>query len=176
MTDLTSYAPIRIFFSGLLRILFSAPVFLVCYVVIHIVLHPPKTTASAADMPMWIIELIGLLFFLVGLLIFLGGVGRIVSAFMPRCFLRAGPEGLHLRFPLRGALGRFSLPEYKLAWAEIAQIGLFTYRINGIPTSSELRLHLRNGKTLKIERSLFAASSARLQAQLLALQAQGARA
>jgi len=47
MTDLTSYAPVRVFPAGLWRLLFSVPLFLVAYVVFRAtILNPPKAAPA----------------------------------------------------------------------------------------------------------------------------------
>ena len=47
MTDLTSYAPVRVFLAGLWRLLFSVPLFLVAYVVLRAtILNPPKAAPA----------------------------------------------------------------------------------------------------------------------------------
>jgi len=176
MKFLTSFSPIRIFISGLLRISFSTPLLFVGGVIIWIVLRPAKAPPSAGDPPIWTIALISIPFLFFGVMVFAGGAGRIISAFSRNCFIAAGPPGVAVRYPVHGWFGRFSFSEYKLLWNDIRQIILYTYRINGIPSTTELRLQLRDGSTIKIDRNNFAASSKTLQAELLALKAQFARA
>lgn len=175
MKYLTSFSPIRISISGLLRILFGAPLILVGGVILWIVLQPPKAPPSAADPPLWSIGLISIPFLLVGVMVFAGGVGRLISASARNCYIAAGPPGVAFRYPVHGWFGRFSFSEHKLLWKDINQIILYTYRINGIPSTTELRLQLRDGSVIKIDRNNFAASSASLQRELLALKAQSAR-
>lgn len=174
MVELTSYSPVRIFLSGVFRVLFSAPPFLVAGVFVAILLHPPKAAPTASDPPIWALGLIGLLFFVVGLSMLTGGIGRMISAFSRKCCFRTGPEGIVLRFPVRGWFGRYTVPEWKLRWDDVVQIYDFVYKINGIPTSSELRLRLRDGKTIKIPREYFAASPAVLAQHLPAMRPQKA--
>ncbi len=170
MKFLTSFSPTRIFISGFLRILFSAPLLLVSYSIIWIVLRP-----GAAELPPWGLAPIGIIFLLFGVMVFAGGVGRIICAFARNCFIAAGPPGVALRYPVHGWFGRFSFSEHKLLWSDIREIVLYTYRINGIPSTTELRLQLRDGSVIKVDRNNFAASSATLQRELLALKARSTR-
>lgn len=172
MKYLTSYSPTRIFISGIWRILFSAPLLFTGSVLFFVAFRHPNAPPSAADPPMWIMAPIGFLFLLWGLMVFAGGVGRMISAFARNCFIAAGPPGVAVRYPIHGWFGRFSFSEHKLLWNDIRQIVLYTYRINGIPTTTELRLQIRDGSYIKINRNNFAASSKTLQGQLLALRAQ----
>lgn len=172
MKYLTSFSPTRIFISGIWRFLFSAPLLFTGGVIIFIALQPSKAPPSAGDPPMWAMALIGVLFGLWGLMVFAGGMGRIISAFARDCFFAAGPPGVAIRYPVHGWFGRFSFSEHKLLWNDIRQIILYTYRINGIPSTTELRLQLRDGSYIKINRNNFVASSKTLQAELLALKAQ----
>lgn len=170
MTDLTSYAPVRVFLAGLWRLLFSVPLFLVAYVVFRAtILNPPKAAPAAGDPPLWAIALIGVVFALFGLAVLLSGIGRIISAFARDCYFRAGPGGIAVRCPVRHWFGRYSLPAQKWGWADIDRIVHHSYRISGIPAGTELHLYFKSGKRMKIERSCFAASPAELQKELLAL-------
>jgi hypothetical protein len=172
VTDLTRYAPLRIIFSGLWRIVFGAVLALPALAVAFALTHQSHVARSAADPPLWMLLLMGAIFGFVSLSIMAGGVGRIVSAFSTTCYFRAGPDGLAVAFPERGWLGRFRIGEYRFSWADIAQFVLFTYRINGIPSGTALHLRLSNGKTIAIERSYFSKSPKKLQQQLLALRAE----
>ncbi|HEY1735106.1 MAG TPA: hypothetical protein VGG12_00525 [Methylovirgula sp.] len=114
-------------------------------------------------------------FLFFGVTIFAGGVGRLISASARSCYIAAGPPGVAVRYPLHRAFGRFSVTEYKLLWSDIRQIVLYTHHVNGIPTTTELRLQLRDGSLIKIDRCNFSASSATLQKEILALSEQAAR-
>jgi hypothetical protein len=71
--------------------------------------------------------------------------------------------------PKRGRFGRFSLIEYNFKWNEIQQLVQFTHRVNLIPVSRELRIHLMDGKTVAIERFYFSANVISLQEQLVTI-------
>jgi len=47
----------------------------------------------------------------------------------------------------------------------------FTYRTNGIPTATELRIYTRAGTMIRVERMYFSASAMGLQSHLLTIQA-----
>jgi hypothetical protein len=55
----------------------------------------------------------------------------------------------------------------------VERIVHFTFRTNGIPTGTELRIHLKDGSRLTVERMYFSASVKRLQDELLAILASG---
>jgi hypothetical protein len=114
-------------------------------------------------------------FLLVGVLIFSGGIGRICCAFARNCYLRAGPQGMALRFPELGWFGRFRVREHAIPWREVARLVHFTYRVSGIPTSRELRVQLRNGKTIKIPRYFFSQPIELVEDQLREIMARAAR-
>jgi hypothetical protein len=65
-----------------------------------------------------------------------------------------------------GWFGRFRVREFLLRSSEIAELVHFTYRINGIPTSRELRIRPRQGALIKVPRYVFADSSEAIQVRL----------
>jgi len=168
MQEIATYAPIRIALTGLWRVAFGgALVWLAAVGALHTFPHGPR---SATDPSLLVSVLMPLGFSLVGLMIALPGIGRIASAFSRDCYLRGGPAGISVRIPMRGWFGRFRVRAFHFGWDEIDRLVDFTYRINGIPTSHELRIHLRNGSRLKIEGSFFSLSPAAIQSLLLAMQ------
>jgi hypothetical protein len=166
MIEVTRYAPIRIFLVGLGRMLIGAVPLALGTLIAFAVTHMPAAAPSAADPPPWLLALLAALFILVGLAILSGGVGRICSAFARNCHLRAGPGGIALRLPVQGWFGRYRVRDFALRWDEIGELVHFTYRINGIPTSRELRIRPRTGALIKIPRYMFSDSSDALQDRL----------
>ncbi len=165
MIEVTRYAPVRIIMVGLGRMIIGAvPLALAALIVVA---TTTSTAApSAADPPPWLFAAIAAFFLFIGLVIFSSGVGRIASAFARNCYLRAGPQGTALRLPVQGWFGRFRVREIQLRWSEIGELVHFTYRINGIPTSRELRIRPRTGALIKIPRYVFSDSSDALQDRL----------
>jgi hypothetical protein len=126
---------------------------------------------SADDPPKWLIYMGVLLFVLLATLGLSSGVGRIISAGSRECFFRAGRDGIAIRMPRQGWFGRFHLAHYRLKWSEVERLVHFTYKTNGIPTATELRIYTRAGAMIRVERMYFSASVMGLQQQLLAIQA-----
>jgi hypothetical protein len=166
MIEVTRYAPVRIVLVGIGRMIIGAIPLALGALIIFATTRTPTAAPSAADPPPWLFAVIAALFLFVGLAIFLGGIGRIVSAFARNCHLAAGPEGIALRLPVPGWFGRFRVREFLLRSSEIAELVHFTYRINGIPTSRELRIRPRQGALIKVPRYVFADSSEAIQVRL----------
>jgi hypothetical protein len=165
MEDVATYAPIRIVLTGVWRVAFGGLFLLLAAVTVFAFLHAPR---SSADPPLWLLALIPVFFSLIGAAAVSSGMGRILSAFARNCYLRGGPDGIAVRMPVRGWFGRFRVMTFKFEWSEIDKLIEFTHRINGIPSSHELRIRLRNGRRLDIERCYFSVSSAAIQGLLLA--------
>jgi hypothetical protein len=175
MFEVTRYAPIRIVLVGLGRMLMGAIPLSLGALIAVAVSRTPAAAPSAADLPPWTLGLLSGLFLFVGLAIFSGGVGRICSAFARNCYLGAGAPGIALRFPVQGWFGRFRVQDVRLRWDEIADFVHFTYRINGIPTSRELRIRRRKGRDIKVPRYMFSDSTAVIQDRLDQMWAQAIR-
>jgi hypothetical protein len=171
MQDVATYAPIRIILTGLWRVMFGGVFLLLAAVTVYAMLHAPR---SSADPPLWLIALIPVVFSLIGAAAASSGIGRMVSAFARNCYLRGGPEGVAVRIPVRGWFGRFRVMTFYFGWHEIDKLIEVTHRINGIPTNHELRIRLRNGQRLDIERCCFSLNSAVIQSVLLGLQPRAA--
>jgi hypothetical protein len=170
LRDLAAYAPVRVFLSGLWRLIFGSVFAVTDYALLFAMAKTAGQPHSAADPPRWLIALAPLLIGMMALLAISSGLGRMVSAFSRKCFFRAGRDGISIRLPKRGWFGRFRLAEYWFKWNEVDRLVHFTYRVNGIPTSTELRIHLKNGTRLAVDRMYFSTSVKGLQEQLLAIQ------
>jgi hypothetical protein len=169
--DITTYSPVRVFLSGVLPLLMGGLFGLIVYALAFAMAKTAAKPASSADPPVGL--LYGALVFL-GLLAALGlstGLGRMVSAFARNCFFRAGRDGISIRLPKRRWFGRYRVVKYWLTWDEVDRIVHFTYKTNGIPTGSELRIYCKDKSLLRVERRYFSASVRRLQEELLAIQA-----
>ncbi|HEY6259633.1 MAG TPA: hypothetical protein VIY51_27975 [Xanthobacteraceae bacterium] len=166
MIEVTHYSPIRIVLVGLGRMLAGAVPLGIGAIFVVMATQMPVAEPSAADPPDWSLAVPAALFLFIGLALFLGGIGRICSAFARNCYLRAGRDGIALRLPVQGWFGRFRVREFNIRWGEIGQLVHFTYRINGIPTARELRIQRRDGTMIKVERHIFSDSTALVQNRL----------
>lgn len=170
MRDLAAYAPIRVALTGIWRIVFGLALAVPGALFIYLGPHgEPGAPRAAGDMPPWWMFLVGIALFVGALQFIAGGVGRILSAFQGDCYFRAGPAGIAIRLPRQGWFGRFRMVEHRVAWDDVEQFVHFTHRLNGIPVSRELRIHVRGGKPIAIERFYFSASIRSLQEQLITL-------
>ena len=131
LRDLTAYSPVRVFLSGLWRLAFGGVFALVLYALVFAMAKTAGQPHSAADPPRWLIAVAPALLGLVALLAMSSGLGRMVSAFSRKCFFRAGRDGISIRLPKRGWLGRFRLAEYWFKWNEVDRLVHFTYRSMG---------------------------------------------
>jgi hypothetical protein len=174
MQEVATCSPIRIVLTGLWRVMFGVAFIFIAAVAVYAFMHGPSSRSSA-DPPMWLIALIPVFFSLIGAVAAASGIGRIVSAFARNCYLRGGADGIAVRLPVRGWFGRFRVTTFHFRWDEIDKLIEFTHRINGIPSNHELRIRLRNGRRLDIERCYFSLSSAALQERLLDLHPRAAR-
>jgi hypothetical protein len=170
LQDVTTYAPVRIALRGILRAIFGLMIggafVLLLYLAVTGKLNESNDPNEGTP---WWLYLITLVILLASVAILSGGAGRFVSAFARGCYFRAGPEGLAVRLPIQGWFGRFRVTEYRFRWEQIKQLVHFTYRINGIPSGTELRIELVSGGRLCIERKYFSASVGSIQYQLLAI-------
>jgi len=170
LRDITTYAPVRVFLTGLWRLLFGGVIAVCLYALLFALAQTAGQPASVADPPKWLIGLAPLILGLIALLCISSGLGRMISAFSTKCFFRAGRDGISIRIPKRGWFGRFRLAEYWLKWNEVDRLVHFTHKTNGIPTSTELRIYLVDKTMLRVERFYFSASVAQLQRELMAIQ------
>jgi hypothetical protein len=172
MQDLTRYAPIRVYLTGLWRVIFG----LLLSVMAGAVLYVETSGESGArrapgDMPSWWLFLVGLVLAVVALAFLAGGVGRIVSGLCGDCYYRAGAEGISIRLPNQGWFGRFKLVEHSYRWEEIEQLISFTRYFNIFPVARELHIRLYGGTEVIIERFYFVASIKRIHSELLEIRA-----
>jgi len=171
MVEVARYAPARVIVSGIGRLIAAAIVLGLASLIVFILIRGTTAPPTASDPPPWAFGVIAGLFGFFGLLLLAGAVGRVVSAFARGCCIWASPDGMVLRFPVRGWFGRFSVREFRWRWSSIRQLVHMTHKINGIPTSTELRIELTDGSRVKIERYNFSDSSAVIQERLLAIKA-----
>jgi hypothetical protein len=172
MRDVTSYSRVRIALLGLVRAIFGLLVLGLGMLAIWEVASGDSGPWQWDSLSQWGMMLggAGLAFF--GFVLATGGLGRLVSAFAGGCYIKAGPEGLALRFPMLGWFGIFKVVEYQFKWEEIESIFPVTNTINLIPTTRELHIRLFGGKDIEIVRSCFSASSKKLCAALLKISKQ----
>ena len=149
MTDIAGYAPVRIALAGLGRVLIGAIPLAMAVLLAVVTSRMPAVPKSAADPPPWLFAAIGVFFLLVGLAIFSGGIARVGCAFARNCYLRADAQGMALRLPELGWLGRYRMRELSLPGAtwrswSISPIASAAFR----PAASWRPL--RNGNTIKL--------------------------
>ena len=169
LQDVTIYSPVRVFLAGLWRLLFGVLIGFSTFALFFAMVKTSGEPASAADPPRWLIPLAGAFLGLLSLAVMSGGLGRMISAFAGNCYFRAGRDGISVRFPRQKWFGRFRVTSYWLKWSEVDRIVHFTFKTNGIPTGTELRIHLNDGTRLTVDRMYFSASIWSIQQQLLSI-------
>jgi hypothetical protein len=170
MHDLTAYSPVRVFLAGFWRLLFGAVIGFAACVLIVVVAQTAGEPRTAEDFPPWLGIVAGSLLGLGAVAVLSAGLGRMISAFARNCYFRAGREGISVRLPRQRWFGRFRVVEYWFKWNEVDRVVHFTYKTNGIPTATELRIHLNNGTRLTVDRMYFSADVWSIQYQLVAIQ------
>ena len=169
MQPVTRYAPVRIVLLGLVKAVFGLIVLGTGALVIWATAGGDMQPTKPGDMPHWWMYVVGAAFAFAGLAVFSGGLGKMVSAFARNCYFVAGPEGIAIRFPKQGWFGRFRVVEYDIRWDQIAQLVRFIHRVNLIPMSVELRIELKSGGRVTVERHYFSDSVKAIQQKLLAV-------
>ena len=168
-SDVTTYSPVRVFLAGLWRMLFGAVLGLAaCVLIVNMVQIAGEPNS---DLPLWCPILFASLLGLAALAAISGGLGRTISAFARNCYFRAGREGIAVRMPRQRWYGRFRLREFRFKWSEVDRVVHFTYRTNGIKTSTELRIYLNDGTRLTVDRMYFSADVWSIQHQLATIRA-----
>lgn len=169
MTDVARFAPVRVFLVGVGRLIFGGVFLAVAAVLFYIYFterHSLPGDRSTQEM-VPALPIVGGVFAIVALLILAGAIGRILSAFSRRYYFRSGLSGIEICMPVRRWWGRYRPGIWHFRWEEIAKLVHFTSKINGIPTSTELRIQLTDGKRLRVERYVFSQSVATIQHLLL---------
>ncbi len=166
MKDVAIFSTGRIFIRGFFKAAFGALFLLPALALGYSVFFEPKTVGD--DRFVMLIPVVLLLLFGLNLP---GGIGRMISAFRAKdYYLRAGPEGIAARLPRYKLFGRFRVLNYFIRWDDLAKVVDFTYRVNGIPTSRQLRITLKDRSVLNLDAFFFSESIATIQQRLLALQ------
>jgi hypothetical protein len=176
MQDMTTYAPIRVALAGIRRIVFGLLLGIIPFALIYVLANSSGSLTSDAEgmQRWWVFVLVGV-FTLVSLSFVLGGVGRVISAFVRGCYFRAGAEGMAIRVPEQGWFGRFKVMEYPYKWEEVERIMNITRSVNFIPIASELNIRVYGGKEITIERYYFSSSAKKLCADFLAVRARAGK-
>jgi len=176
MVEVAHYAPFRVFLAGLGRLAIGGVFLATCVLVFYIYFSErgslPADRSTQEMVP--VLPAVGAAFGLIALLVLPGAIGRIVSAFAKGFYIRAGLSGIEIRMPRRRWWGRYRRGTWRSRWDEIAKIVHYTSRINGIPSSQELRIELVGGSRLRIERYVFSESVASIQKSLLEIRARWA--
>lgn len=172
LNDLTRYARVRVFISGLFRTILGLVTALIPAVLIGAVLSGDIGPQKPGDLPHWALLLVGAVLSVVVVAIFIGGIVRMISAFAGGCYFRAGRDGLAIRFPRQRWFGRYTIPIYRYKWSEIEQIVHYRQTVNFIPITTSLHIYPRGGKRIEVDRMYFSKSTRQLQKELLALQAE----
>jgi hypothetical protein len=166
MIDITQYSPIRIGLTAIWRLAFGAVLGSSAVVLIYTMLTEPSTQNSD-DPPIWLMWGGAAFIGFIGYAFLSSGVGRLISAFAKGCYFRAGADGIAIRMPKRKWFGRFKILTWRFRWSEVEKLVHFTYRTNGIPTGTQLRIMLNDGTRLTVERECFSMSVRSLQWSLL---------
>lgn len=162
--DVATFSPARVLARGLLKTMAGAPFLLLALFLVWFAFSQVEGDDRA-------IFLAVAAFVLLFALHVPGGIGRMISSSAKGCYLRAGHEGIDAQIPRYKLFGRFAVVRYFITWNKVAEIVNFTYRLNGIPTTRELQIRLRDGTCLAIASWLFAEDIPVIQQRLLAVQA-----
>jgi|HubBroStandDraft_5_1064220.scaffolds.fasta_scaffold127219_2 hypothetical protein len=161
LIDVATYSPDSIAIRGLLKIIFGLFFLIPAIFVIYLVFFAFGDGSDRFVM----------LFMVAPLLLFAlhvpGGIGRLISASAKNCYLKAGPAGIAAQIPQYKLFGRFNISSYFVPWSDVTKIHDYTFRVNGIPTSHQLQIHLRNHKVLSLDSFLFAETIHDIQQRLL---------
>jgi len=172
-SDVARYAPARIVLAGLRYALFGGIAFsiplLIGYFVTRSLVAQTVDPELAESWPGLLAA--GVVFALFALLTLPKGVGLLCSAFAKNCYLRADRDGITLRYPLQGWLGRYRVRAFQFGWAEIEKPENHAFRIAGIPVGRELRIVDRKGGQVRIERYYFAERVDSIRQRLLDIRA-----
>ena len=163
---ITDNAPARIVTHGVVRLIFGLLIGGLGVLTIWAEATGDMTPTKPGDMPVWWMILVGAALAFTGFCFVSRAVGRIISAFARYCYISGGPAGIKFRMPKQAWFGRFRMVDYNFAWNEVKRLVYFTHRVNFIPVSTELRIELRNGKTVSIPRHYFSMSSKEIHQQL----------
>ena len=175
LQDVTSYAPGRIALLGMVKAIFGLLVTGMGVVAIYATAGGDMKPTHPGDMPQWWMILVGAGLAIFGLVVASGGVGRMLSALADGCYFKAGPEGLAVRLPKEGWLGRFRLVEYHFRWEEIEDLIYFTRSTHLIPVARELHIRLNSGNEVTIQRFYFAASIKSIREELMKIRTQAGK-
>jgi Tetratricopeptide repeat len=172
-SDVARYAPARIVLAGLRYALFgglalSIPV-LIGYFVGRPLIAQPIDPELAEAWPGLLAA--GVVFALFALLTLPKGIGLLFSAFAKNCYLRADRDGITLRYPLQGWIGRYRVRAFQFGWDEIEKPENHAFGIVGIPAGRELRIIDRKGGQVRIERYYFAERVETIRQRLLDIRA-----
>ena len=163
---ITDNAPARIVTHGVVRLIYGLLIGGLGVLTIWATATGDMRHTKPGDMPDWWMVLVGAALAFAGFCFVSGAVGRIISAFARYCYISGGPGGMIFELPKQGWFGRFRVVHYYFAWREVKRLVHFTHRFIFIPVSTELRIELKNGKTISIPRYYFSMSSKEIYRQL----------
>jgi hypothetical protein len=172
-SDVAHYAPARIVLAGLRYALFggialSIPL-LIGYFVGRSLIAQTVDPEVRESLPGLLAA--SVVFALFALMTLPKGVGLLCSAFAKNCYLRADRDGIALRYPLQGWLGRYRVRAFQFGWGEIEKPENHVFGFAGIPVGRELRIIDRKGGQIRIERYYFAERVETIRQRLLDIRA-----
>jgi hypothetical protein len=174
MHDVTKYAPLRVVLRGAVKAFFGLWVMGIGAVAFGAALTSDHGPRQPGDTP-WLMLIAGAALGIVGLAFLFGGLVWMAGGFARGCYLKAGPDGMAVRFPKHKWFGLFHVAEYQFRWDEIEEMIHFTRKVNQIPIGRELHIRLYGGKQVVIERCYFSASVRSILDHLSELRAQASR-
>jgi hypothetical protein len=167
MTDVATRTSWKCLVRGLFSLFFGLVVLAVAALLLYLGLFKPDK-----EMPWWAFLIGFTLLFLFGWFSFTDGVRRLQEAFQGGCYLRAGPNGIALRVPGNPTWSSLRLTyrmmEAELPWSKIKQYHPWVRRVNGIPTSSQVRFELAGGGWYYIDMAYFRESRQQVVANITA--------
>ena len=146
--EIASFSPGRVFRSGLGRTISSLIMAAIFGAIIFVF--------AQAGAPAALFIFLGL-FFLIAVMMFFNGIGRMRAASSKDIYFRAGPGGIFLRFPVELWVS-YPVYNYHVRWEDVAQLQWFIRKLS----SDELRIFLKSGGRLTVPSYLFDKSAGTL--------------
>ncbi|HEY3886940.1 MAG TPA: hypothetical protein VGL73_00085 [Caulobacteraceae bacterium] len=159
MKPIAQYSPAGVFISGFWRIV-QALVCAAATVAGFMWFYGPTDFSHEHSLLLRVpLSLLLILPIVLTVFLFWSALARVTQAFGYPGYLRAGPEGLEFDLPEMGPR--------RVSRDEIVKLFHYTHTVNGLRNIDALKIRLRDGRELMIERSCFKESIPTIQRRLL---------